>query len=184
MPRSLAVKKFLLQLAVLLGFPALATSAAHAQATQNGPYYATPSWDQTLPAATRFVVLSNFNNDAVLDRETGLVWARTALHSPSFPDFNTLFLWRPALIACHGLFLGNRYGWRLPAVEELLSLAPLPAGHPFQNAGGGWSATTFEGDTAQAYDVNVTSGSLTARDKTVLSAAWCVRGGASVANPN
>jgi hypothetical protein len=34
----------------------------------NGPYYATPSWDQTLPANTRFVVLSNFANAAMLDR--------------------------------------------------------------------------------------------------------------------
>ena len=30
-----------------------------AQTTANGPYYATPSWDQTLPASTRFIVLSN-----------------------------------------------------------------------------------------------------------------------------
>jgi hypothetical protein len=39
----------------------------------NGPYYPTPSWDQKLPAATRFVVLTNWNREAVLDRETGLV---------------------------------------------------------------------------------------------------------------
>src|SRR5262249_15328144 len=43
-------------------------------ATANGPYYAEPSWDQMLPASTRFIVLSNFNSEAVLDRETGLVW--------------------------------------------------------------------------------------------------------------
>jgi hypothetical protein len=43
----------------------------------NGSYYANPSWDQELPAAQRFIVLSNLNNEAVLDRETGLVWQRT-----------------------------------------------------------------------------------------------------------
>ena len=38
-----------------------------------GPYYATPSWNQQLPAATRFIVLTNWASAAVLDRETGLV---------------------------------------------------------------------------------------------------------------
>src|SRR5215471_2507098 len=58
---------------------ALVASPAAAQTTANGPYYATPSWDQQLPAATRFVVLSNWGGAAVLDRETGFVWE----HSPS-----------------------------------------------------------------------------------------------------
>src|SRR5258706_16328966 len=55
----------------------LALGAGPAGADAVGPYYATPSWDQTLPASTRFVVLSNFNSEAVLDRETGLVWEKS-----------------------------------------------------------------------------------------------------------
>src|SRR5713101_6294178 len=52
----------------------LIVNQAPAQTTANGPYYATPSWDQTLACTTlatcpRFIVLSNFNNQAVLDRE-------------------------------------------------------------------------------------------------------------------
>ena len=31
------------------------------------------NWDQKLPASQRFVVLAAFNNQAVLDKETGLV---------------------------------------------------------------------------------------------------------------
>ena len=51
---------------------------ARAQTTAVGPYYATPSWDQTVPCTTsancpRFVVLTNFSSEAVLDRETGVV---------------------------------------------------------------------------------------------------------------
>jgi len=51
----------------------IVAGSAVAQTTANGPYYATPSWDQTMPAATRFIVLSNMASEAVLDRETGLV---------------------------------------------------------------------------------------------------------------
>ena len=65
------------QVLAAFGFAALAVSPAAAQTTANGPYYAVPSWDQTLPAAQRFIVLANMNQEAVLDRETGLVWQRT-----------------------------------------------------------------------------------------------------------
>jgi Protein of unknown function (DUF1566) len=106
------------------------TSTALAQTTAPGPYYATPSWDQTLPSSTRFIVLSNMANAAVLDRETGLVWQRT-------PGFEVSF----GLVSsqCRNLNVGNRFGWRLPTQAELASLfdpsatsAPgLPPGHPF-----------------------------------------------------
>ena len=32
------------------------------------------SWSNKIPAAKRFVKLADFNNEAILDRETGLVW--------------------------------------------------------------------------------------------------------------
>src|SRR5688500_11468228 len=70
----------------------LSTAGARAQTVAPGPYYATPSWDQTLACNTiatcpRFIVLSNMNSDAVLDRETGLVWER----APStFPPLSWL----------------------------------------------------------------------------------------------
>jgi hypothetical protein len=64
----------------LVGF---AANPAGAATTAAGPYYANPSWDQTLPSSTRFIVLSNMNSAAVLDRETGLVWEQ----SPSTVTF-------------------------------------------------------------------------------------------------
>ncbi len=108
----------------------LMTGAAAAQNVVNGPYYATPSWDQTMPASARFVVLANFNGQAVLDRETGLVWQR-AVNPGNYDAF--------ALTFCHLATTGGRYGWRLPAAAELTSLfdpavttlPTLPAGHPF-----------------------------------------------------
>ncbi len=35
-----------------------------------------PTWSQVLPAAARFQVITAMNSNAVLDKETGLVWTR------------------------------------------------------------------------------------------------------------
>src|SRR5207302_3854041 len=128
--------------------------AAQAQTTSNGPYYAKPAWDQILRCDTqatcpRFIVLSNWTATqpgpgpfpilitgvAVLDRETGLVWET----SPSGSAFN----WRNAEAHCSQLTVGNRWGWRLPTVQQLASLMDgdpantshprLPTGPPFRN---------------------------------------------------
>jgi Protein of unknown function (DUF1566) len=125
---------------IALAIAASLSSTADAQTTANGPYYAMPSWDQTLPASTRFIVLANFNNDAVLDRETGLVWERAPsvasfAGGPPVGTFGGIF----AFEHCDSLVLGNRMGWRLPGSYELSSLLDLsvsdspklPAGNPF-----------------------------------------------------
>ena len=110
---------------------------AEPAAGQNGPYYPLPSWDQTLRAAKRFVLvmpIDGFGPQAVLDHETGLVWQRTP-HEPRE------FEWHVARRLCRTENTGGRQGWRLPSVEELsslLDLAPassdpgLPSGHPFE----------------------------------------------------
>jgi hypothetical protein len=120
---SNALTSISLAVIALVGGPCVAQTIA------NGPYYATPSWDQTLPASTRFIVLSNFNSDAVLDRETGLVWER-ALGSSSGDG--------PS-VTCARTKAGGRAGWRAPTISELgtlfdplaTSVPPLPTGHPF-----------------------------------------------------
>src|SRR5215471_13790444 len=97
------------------GFVAAAfilVGAGPAGADAVGPYYATPSWDQTLPASTRFVVLSNFSSQAVLDRDTGLVWERT----PSLPAGSSGTTRNAAILFCWDAKTGGRLGWRLPRV--------------------------------------------------------------------
>jgi len=72
------------------------------------------------------------NNDAVLDRETGLVWER----APSSARTN----FASASLTCTARITGDRLGWRLPTRSELQSLMQssknnpaLPEGHPFAN---------------------------------------------------
>ena len=175
--------KSIMQAVVVAGFAALAlTGAARAQITENGPYYAAPSWDQTFPASTRFVVLTNLASAAVLDRETGLVWEQN-------PSSNTTVLFT-ALSHCYSLTTGGRGGWRLPRVEELMSLVPLPAGHPFTNISGHfyWSNTPYAPGLAGNATVAVDIGEVdqsdpveSAESGTNVFAAWCVRGGSGSA---
>lgn len=169
----------------------LGFSSATAQTVANGPYYATPSWDQTLPAATRFIVLSNMASNAVLDRESGLVWER----SPGW----SAKTWNGAKAHCQSLVVGNRKGWRLPMIEELGTLVDpsmqnpaLPTGHPFSFYLNSpplvWSATAAADDSIAAprfaaWAADFTIGSLRLpffqHDNSQVS-TWCVRGGRGI----
>src|SRR6266550_2584722 len=166
---------------VLFAIASLAAIPAVAQTTSNGPYYATPAWDQILRCDTqatcpRFIVLLNWTRTepgplptliigvAVLDRETGLVWEQ----SPSTVTFS----WFDARLHCNQLTVGNRLGWRLPTIQELASLidptVPSPgpvlsAGHPFSNVQTSsyyWSATTvaYINPSTSAWAVNFDNG--------------------------
>src|SRR4030095_3534511 len=154
-------------------------STTFAQTTAPGPYYATPSWDQQLPSATRFIVLANWGSEAVLDRETGLFWER----SPS----TTPLSWSSAQNHCIELTTGGRMGWRLPTLQELFSLMDpsvpilnirLPSGHPFSNVqpANYWSATSLSGTDNGAWGVRFI-GSSEGGNKRFLRFVWCVRGG-------
>jgi hypothetical protein len=147
-------------------------------------------WGRKFPASERFVVLSQFSNQAVLDKETQLVWQRT-------PAANQVSHWHYALAYCIGGAFAGRRGWRLPSVHELSSLveasAPagtlaLPQGHPFQNVpiGRYWSSTrqanqyTNQTDGA-AYTVNFQNGGVIGSSViTVPGYYWCVRGGGPI----
>ncbi len=138
-------------------------------------------WDQTLPAFKRFVVLKSFNGDAVLDKETGLVWEKT-------PQ-NTMTQWSGAIFDCMDKTVGGRKGWRLPSVHELQSLvdpsvaAPgqtLPTLHPFLNVESShyWSASTRDDFPTGAWTVFFGGGIVGSSDKiTDQNRTWCVRAG-------
>jgi hypothetical protein len=149
-----------------------------ASTTVAGPV---PTWDDQINNQTRFRVLNEFNGEAVLDRETGLVWEK----SPSTDAFD----WSQTRFNCLTRNTGGRRGWRLPSIHELLSLvdpsAPLPGpmlppGHPFLNVqtapGRYWSATTVADGAIAAWDMSF-GGGVDSTLKAFNALGWCVRGG-------
>ena len=170
----------------------LAITAGSVTADSVGPYYATPSWDQTLPAASRYVKLSNFSNEAFLDRNTGLVWQ---IHPNQF--FGAVdFVY--AQNQCTIQAIGNQRGWRLPSITELNTLVidPNTANERLDITNTGininsnnmvniWSSTPnllAAADGAIFYGIQLTpigQVQVTAISKTAGSetAVMCVRGG-------
>jgi hypothetical protein len=140
-----------------------------------------------LPTAQRFVILPAFNNEAVLDKETGLIWER----SPQM----TSARWIVARRTCIEKNVGGQKGWRLPSLQELTSLvdtsiAPpgptLPPGHPFLTIQSTvyWSATRVDEDARGSWAVHFGLGG----GATFISWAhsvqsWCVRDGMNVNQP-
>jgi hypothetical protein len=142
-----------------------------------------PAWDHQIQGTARWVVLTDFANAAVLDKETGLVWERT-VNTADVTFFD-------GTMRCLNLAVGGRKGWRLPSIYELMTMIDpsvpspgptLPAGLPFKNVSARplwfWSSTkdmfgnvpqltyymtTFDGSSALAFPS--TSG----------MHAWCVR---------
>jgi hypothetical protein len=169
---------------IAVGVLAVAVGVAWA-VSSNGPYYAMPAWDQKLAAAPRFVVLLDWNSQAVLDRNTGLVWEQ----APAA----TLQNWQSASLNCINKNVGGRKGWRLPSMPELASLVDpsvaipgptLPPGHPFtivqpaENVGKEyWSASTEADFPLGAWAVGFLGGGVNGFNKTATFSAWCVRGG-------
>jgi len=147
------------------------------------------SWSRALPAndgapgpsppagcnSTRFQCV--LGDAAVLDRETGLVWAQDA---GAFVAAD----WTADTSRCLTSQVAGRRGWRMPTFEELQSLVDLsvgsptlPPGHPFLNVktdDAYWTQTSLSSTAAWAYDFD--NGVLT-EPKTNTNYVWCVRGG-------
>ena len=141
-----------------------------------------PTWSQKLQcdgtACPRFELV--MGDAAVLDKETGLVWAKNANIASGAKT------WQDAINYCRNLNIGGRIGWRLPTVEELSSLVDesqsnpaLPTGHPFDNVRSGnyWSSSTYAGNTSDAWFVFMSNGLVDYYTKSYSNYVWPVRGG-------
>jgi hypothetical protein len=173
------------KLRLVIPLLAIALSVATNATAQNGPYYATPSWDQKIQCDTsatcpRFIVLANWNNEAVLDRETGLVWEKSPTGSLDWEGAQNS--------TCNIKAVGNRKGWRLPTTQELASLMDpsvlspgpmLPAGHPFTGVQSSyyWSATVSATGAGRAWAVSFGNGDVGTGNESNTFFVWCVRGG-------
>jgi Protein of unknown function (DUF1566) len=121
-----------------------------------------------------------FANEAVFDKETGLVWERA-------PAASTVS-WATAQITCVTLPIGGRRGWRLPNISELMTLSDpsadnpsLTPGNPFENIStvdNYWSSTTDPSDASSGLRerFGVGTGGVITALKSTLARRWCVRG--------
>lgn len=137
-----------------------------------------PAWSQKITdASKRFQ--SVLDGEAVLDKETGLVWEKS-------PDTTQRF-WSNAIYYTNNKVVGGRKGWRMPTLEELASLVDptqsnpaLPSGHPFTNIQlwQYWSSTTDVLSASFAATVRFNDGLVNYFNKTTFTSyVWCVRGG-------
>lgn len=123
---------------------------------------------------------TDHGDGTVTDHLTGLMWAKDA-------NIWGALIWNSAIDNCYGHSLAGYSDWRLPSVQELLSLIDyeqhdpaLPSGHPFQNTDVFeyyWTSGTNKGNTSHAFVVRVYQGFLEDWDKSATRAVWPVRGG-------
>ena len=115
-------------------------------------------------------------DQAVLDRETGLVWQKT-------PDLNTMG-WETAFTQCRLSTHAGRMGWRLPTVSELETLIDtggtngLPTGHPFLTGAdfNFWTSTADPLNDGRAFRVDIANFNVNSELVGSGYRAWCVRG--------
>jgi Protein of unknown function (DUF1566) len=172
--------KFMLACLVVSALPMFSDTTCFAAPPTRDSSAGTPTtyWDRNLPSASRFTILPEFNNQAVRDNTTGLIWER----SPRLDMYD----WDRAHQGCLSSNTGGRKGWRVPTVQELNSLidpssadVKLPEGHPFNNVEPAiyWSATKPQGNGTYALFVNFSSGRSATLENYMSSFVWCVYGG-------
>ena len=188
----------LLVLLVVIGLSIIAMLAARSDAGPldppgppgpSGTIQESSSWAQQLSGiggcdSPRFKCVyptaAQPTGEGVLDRETGLVWQRTVSSSA--------FTWIDAVVTCYGATSGGEWGWRLPTITELQTVADpspgaggIPPGMPFLPGGVGsreyWSASPliYPGvdDISYYFDFD---GEVSNTFQSNMKGRWCVRG--------
>jgi len=135
------------------------------------------SWKNLIAPVLRFELV--MNDEAVLDHETGLVW--------QVETTSNYTQWGVSVNSCYHAETGGRAGWRLPTIEELMTLVDtnsfgqaLPAGHPFSlpSPMTFWAITSSPSGNSAAYFLTFEGvGAMAAQEKLNSGYAWCVRGG-------
>lgn len=158
----------------------------------------TPIWDITEAhwvthnPNPRFAIYNPGNprdltDDVAFDKETGLVWERSP--GPARQES-----WDAAIVHAYTTAKAGRKGWRLPTMEELLSLVDprqdnptLPSGHPFLNVQLDdfyWSGTLgMSSPPTYAWGYHFGNADTSNCLKSSKCYAWLVRGGSGYDYP-
>ena len=137
------------------------------------------NWQEAHPSAQRFVILSDFHNEAALDQETGLIW--------EIAPQPMAVTWNEARATCINRSTGSQKGWRLPAPVEMRSLVGpavdspvpnIPPGHPFLNIQptSYWTVVPEANEPYYAKYVDAFLGNVLSFIKIYTFPVWCVRG--------
>jgi hypothetical protein len=119
-------------------------------------------------------------NGTVTDNATGLIWQKE--------DDNNTYTWSSDGVVteasdyCTTLDLGGSTSWRLPTIEELVSILDIGRYSPAidtvytnTNSSSYWSSTTYAPDVSYAWFVGFSNGGGRAVDKTANRYVCCVR---------
>ena len=196
--KSIVTGALFIAITLILFLPGVSFAGSLEPSDPPGPTMKTldevlPAWSQKLRAddgdpdgcnSSRFKCV--LDNQAVLDKETGLVWEKS--------PYNYLGDWWEAQWQCRAagpVNHGGRRGWRLPTFDEFESLYEicpgndirLPCGHPFINVNVSsfyWTATNWIFDSNQAYARSPRIGPGPFEKTWTYGYNWCVRGGFGV----
>ena len=126
----------------------------------------------------------------VSDSETGLMWQDDYDNNPATTGDTVASLnWTQAISYCNNLTDLGHDDWRLPNVNELVSITDDTTSSPaingaFEHTRNSyyWSATTYAADTAAVWLVNFYSGNVVASYKSHTDYVRCVRGSVAPLN--
>ncbi|MFC1831995.1 DUF1566 domain-containing protein [Thermodesulfobacteriota bacterium] len=187
------LKSFPKFLVVLLALSLLVVTSAG-----GGEEFIAPVPDSSIPPAndggpdgcdsSRFKCV--MGGEAVLDNQTGLVWARDS------QIFGKKVDWEEGVKICENIEIGRKKGWRLPTRDELITILDtsqsepaLPEGHPFLNiddlatASGRpagyhyWTSTAYKDDSERVWMVSLSVGKVQDALKLMDETVWPVRDG-------
>lgn len=116
-------------------------------------------------------------SDVVVDEDTGLMWQDSADVSVVKKDWDNAMGYY-----CTGLELGGYDDWRLPSIDELMSIVDKSRYEPaikkiFNNTKNTWyySSSDYEGDSSRAWLAHFRSGGDGYGDKSAMRYVRCVR---------
>ena len=137
------------------------------------------NWQEAHPSAERFLILSEFRDEAVLDNDTSLIW--------EIAPQATSVTWNEARLTCSKRVTGGQRGWRWPAPAEMLSLVGsagdspipnIPPGHPLLNIQptSYWTVVSEANQPSYAKYVDAFLGNVLSFLQIYTYPVWCVRG--------